>query len=467
MPKEPDLGGQSRPPVSLANQRAEDASSPVSLSMLTVLRFWFPLAASWMLMNTETPIITAVIARMDDAKLHLAAFGVAFSLVLVVESPITAMVTVGNALARDRDALRLTRRFMLVLSSLLTVVLLLLVFTPLFDWVTLRLVGVPEAVAVRVRPMMMAMSLWPILIAYRRYHQGIMIHRGYTRQMSYGTVIRIATTLTVSIAGQMLWGQLGGATVGGIALTCSVIAEATYIHFASRPAVRQVQRVSAEGGFPLTLSGLWQFYSPLALNFMIMLSTRPLLSFGMVRAPYPVASLAVWPVVSGQLSILRSFGYSTQQVVVALSRGPAAMATLRRFTVMLGIVSTCLALAVAFTPLGVAWQRGITRLSTELIGFAIPALQYAVSIPVLAVALGWLRGMIVARKATGAVAWATVINLAVLMAILLAGARLGWLPGASLVALALTVSQVVECVWLWRAAYLQPSHASVLEGVQV
>ena len=88
------------------------------LAMGTILRLWFPLAASWLMMSTETPIVTAVAARMPHAKLQLAGFGVAYSLALLTESPILAMLTTGNALARDRQALRLVQRFMLVLCAI-------------------------------------------------------------------------------------------------------------------------------------------------------------------------------------------------------------------------------------------------------------------------------------------------------------------------------------------------------------
>jgi hypothetical protein len=184
-----------------------------------------------------------------------------------------------------------------------------------------------------------------------------------------------------------------------------------------------------------------------------MLSTTPLLNYGMIRAPAPIASLAVWPVVNGQLFILRSFGYSLQEAIVALLSGPAAERTLRRFTVVLGVGSTVLLLGVAFTPVGPWWQRQIAGLSDELTGVAVPALRYAALLPLLAVIPSWLRGVIVTRRATGAVAQATGVNLVVLLAVLLTGAKGGWLPGASLAAVALTASQGVECAWLWRAAH--------------
>jgi hypothetical protein len=429
----------------------DDHSAP-ELNTGTLLRFWFPLAASWLLMSTETPLVTAVVARLPGSKLHLAAFGVAFSLALMVESPVIPMLTAGNALARDPVSFHLVRRFMLGLCVVLTAAMLLLGFTPLFGLVVLRIIGAPEEIAEIVRPALWMMISWPAAIAYRRFYQGIMIRHGYTRQMSYGTLLRLSTTLIVALLG-LFWGRLGGATVAGLALGCAVIAEAVYVGFASRRAVRQVLSSPLPQGVEgLTLAEMVRFYLPLLLTSMLALSTTPILNFGMVRSPWPVESLAAWPIVNGQLAIVRSLGFSMQEVVVALLDGPSAMRKLRRLMSVLGAGALLAISALAFTSFGSWWLERVFGLSQELTGFAIGALRWALLLPTLATFLSWLRGVIVTRKATGVIARATVANLVALGVGLWVGVQTGWLPGASLAALALTVSSVVESLWLGFSA---------------
>ncbi len=450
------------------SQSTQDADArrgrPAGLTMSTVMRFWLPLAASWLLMTTEMPIVNAIVARMAEAKIQLAAFGIAFSLALAVESPIISQLTAANALARDRASFRLLRRSMLGLSALLTTAMLLLSLIPLFDLVVLRFIAAPAEIAVRVRPVLGALTLWPAAIAYRRFHQGVMIRYGYTRQVSYGTAMRLLTSAGIAIAG-LVWGRLDGATVGGLALGAGVIAEAVFIHYLSRPAVRKVEMIDPSADDPpLTLRALLRFYSPLALTSIIMLSTAPLINFGLARSSDPVETLAAWPVVNGQLLIVRSFGFSLQEVIVALLDGPAAMKALRRFAITLAGASLALLLTIAFTPLALWWQQQVAGLSEELTALAVPALQLAALLPVLAVIQSWLRGIVVTGKATGAIAQATVINLGVLMTVLLLGAKGGWLPGTSLAAVALTASQLVESVWLWRGA--RPAQRQIMGQAQ-
>jgi hypothetical protein len=343
-------------------------------------------------------------------------------------------------------------RFMLALNAAMIASMLLLGLTPLFDLVVVQFIGTPAEIAVKVRPVIWAMTLWPAAIGLRRFHQGVMIRYGYTRQISYGTAIRFCTAVGVSLAG-LVWGRLDGATVGGLALGTSAVAESAFIYYVAQPAVQKVRRTHSPAQTnPLTLRDLLRFYAPLSLTSVIMLSTEPLINFGLARSPYPVVSLAVWPVVSGQLFLVRCFGFSLQEVVVALLDGPAALETLRRFAAMVGAGSLALLLLIAFTPLAPWWQRSVAGLDEELTAFAVPALRLAVLLPVLAVILNVLRGIVVTGKATGIIAQATVINLAVLGAVLLIGGRLGSVPGASLAAIAMTVSQLVESAWLWHAA---------------
>ena len=208
-------------------------SDSAGLTTSAVLRFWLPLATSWLLMATENLAVTAIVARTAEATLQLAALGIAFSLALAVESPIISLLTASNALARDRQSFRLLLRFTLGLNAAVTTAILLLGLTPLFNIVVVQLIGTPAEVAVKVRPVLWAMSLWPAAIGFRRFHQGLMIRHGYTRQIGYGTAIRLFTAVGVSLAG-LAWGTLDGATVGGLALGASAKAFAMNESFEMR-----------------------------------------------------------------------------------------------------------------------------------------------------------------------------------------------------------------------------------------
>ena len=45
------------------------------MNLRKVTRTWWPLAASWLLMGAELPALSAVVARLPDARINLAAYG--------------------------------------------------------------------------------------------------------------------------------------------------------------------------------------------------------------------------------------------------------------------------------------------------------------------------------------------------------------------------------------------------------
>jgi len=432
------------------------------LSLSAVARFWWPLAFSWLLMAIEWPVVNVFVARLGDTKQELAALGIAISLSLAVMSPITSLLTAATALARDRVALGLLRRFMWSLVIVVTTMTLLLSFTPVLDVTVGQLIGAPIELVPRVRAAFVGLTLWPAAIGYRRFYQGVMIRHGDTRQIGYGTVVRLFTSTAVGLLG-LVWGRLDGATVGGWALGLGSTAEAAFAHWRSLPALRKIG--SVELANDLTWRTLLGFYTPLALTAIINLSTSPFLNYGIAHSPYPVASLAAWPVIDGQLFVLRSFGLSLQEAVVALLDGPAALKTLRRFTIILAVGSLALLALAAFTSVGPWWQTRIAGLDSELNRFALDGLRLSTLLPTLAVSLSWLRGIVITERATHVVAQATAVNLLILVAVLLAGAALDWMPGASLAAVALTASRGVESLWLWRGA--RPAQRRLSERVSV
>src|SRR4030066_1666397 len=117
------------------------------LSSRRIFHTWWPLAASWLLMGVEAPAISAVIARLANPEISLAAYGgIVFPLALIIESPIIMLLSASTALSKDWDSYRKIYRFMMVTSAAATAVHALVAFTPLYDLVVDRLLGAPQAI---------------------------------------------------------------------------------------------------------------------------------------------------------------------------------------------------------------------------------------------------------------------------------------------------------------------------------
>ncbi|MGB2895468.1 MAG: hypothetical protein WBB65_04805, partial [Anaerolineales bacterium] len=165
---------------------------PMHLPVTTIHKTWWPLAASWLLMAMELPALSAVIARLPNPQINLAAWGgVVFPLSLIIEAPIIMLLAASTALSKDIASYRWLRRFALWAGAVLTLVHIFIAFTPLFDLVVVKLIGAPQEILEAARLGLKLMTPWTFSIAFRRFNQGALIRFGHSQAVSIGTAIRL------------------------------------------------------------------------------------------------------------------------------------------------------------------------------------------------------------------------------------------------------------------------------------
>ena len=419
-------------------------------TMRQMLALWVPLAASTVMMVLEPSTINIGLGRSANPELALGAYGVAFSLALVVEAPILMLLDASVARADNRDAFVLIRRFTLMLGLLVTLVGLVFSLTPLYDLVVVDLMNIPLDVAGRARPTLQILSFWPLPIAWRRTHQGLLIRRGHTRVITVATGVRLAALAGALFGGLLLFPQRG-AVVAGLAMDFSVIVEAAVITWATGPVLRSADfrfGPAASGQEPLSMRGLWRFYQPLAVTTLLRQLTRPMLNAGIAAALLPAASLAAWPVAWGLVILIAGPAWSLQQLTTALASDVPSYRRVSNFSLGLSALFTLLLALVAFTPLYGPVMGGVYNLSPELQGLARPAVQWLAAYPLLMGIQSVLRGMLIRAGCTGIVRTAMAVNVAVLTATLALGVTAFSTSGAVLAALAMLTGTLAEWAWL-------------------
>lgn len=397
-------------------------------------------------MGLELPLVSAAMARMRDPVTSLAAYGgVVFPIALLIESPIVMMLTASTALSRDLQAYRLQRAFAVWTALGLTLLHVLVAFTPLFDVVVGGIMHAPAIIHEPSRRGLQIMLPWTLSIAYRRFQQGAMIRFGQTRVVGVGTVVRLLALTTTLGVGSLT--QLPGIVVGTLAVTTSVMCEAIYAGIMVRPIVRGALRRAPAAAEPLTLSKFLHFYLPLAATPMLMFLAMPLCSAAMGRMPRTIESLAVWPVVNGFVFTLRSTGFGLNEVVVALLDHRGALPALRRFTLMLAIVVSAVLLVVAATPLGLVWFARVSALPAALVAMASIALWLAAPVPALTAFQSLYQGTVVHRRRTRAITESVTVYLAGIVLVLGVGIALRWV-GLYAAVIALTVGNAAQVIVL-------------------
>jgi hypothetical protein len=414
-----------------------------------ILAFWLPLAATWLMMAAEGPYIAAIIARMPDAAYNLAAYGVAFALGWLAESPIMMLLTASNALVSGRQSFLALRRFTFLLNAGVTAVLVVGVIPPVFAFLTGSLIGLPPEVA-RLAHIATALLIpWPAAIGYRRFYQGILVRHHLTRRVAYGTVIRLAS-MSATAAALALTTRLPGAAIGAIALSGGVLAEAAASRWMARHVVAQLlaeTETSPSAG--LSLPEIGRFYFPLALTSVISLVTGPLVTFFLGHSRAPIESLSVWPVVSAFVFLFRSGGIGYQEVAVALiGTRHDHVPEVRRVAGLLAAAATLALGVIVFTPVADLWFRVVAGLQADLRAFAIGPARVLVLLPALEYFLSFQRARLIVARKTRLVTIATAIEAACLGTALVVCVRSFDLVGALAAAIAVVVGRLAANAFL-------------------
>ncbi|MCU0458452.1 MAG: hypothetical protein MUE37_05100 [Bacteroidales bacterium] len=388
------------------------------LTYRKIFIFWGPLALTWLMMAFEQPFLIAFIARLGEAKVNLAAFGIAGSFAMIIEAPIIMLMSASTALVTGRHSYKKLKHFTDILNAGVTGVQLVMLIPPVFNFIVIRLMGVPEDVARIAHIALLIFLPWAASIGYRRFYQGILIRNNLTRRVTYGTMVRLSVII---IAGLILYRSgIKGAYVGAGAMSMAVLAEAIATRLMVSATLKGLlQKEDTENGH-IGLRSITRFYYPLAITSILSLGVHPFVTFFMGRSSMPVESLAVLPVVGSLVFIFRSLGLSYQEVNIALiGKEKQNYRLLRNFAIYLGIAVTVLISLIAFTPLADLWFINVSGLTAELADLSYLPLQIMVLLPVLTVLLNFQRSLLVVNGTTGPISKATAVELLTIIIVLL------------------------------------------------
>ncbi|MFH0789082.1 MAG: hypothetical protein V2B13_15910 [Pseudomonadota bacterium] len=422
-----------------------NSDSP-KLTNKRILLFWLPLESTWLMMALESSLVSAIIARMAEPKFNLAAYGVAFSFILVLEAPIMMIISAATALVKDRDSYLKLQRFTFVLIGIITLVQGFVLLPSVFTFLARRLIGLPENVARLTYQAVFFFIPVPWAIGIRRFYQGVLIRHNRTRYVAFGTAIRLATIILTGLC-LYYFSSLDGASVGAGVLMTAVLLEAVSSRIMARPIVKGLlSQTDHQGGDKkdlLTYRAIFKFYFPLALTSLLALGVQPAVTFFVGKSRMAIESLAVLPVIHGLVFIFMSCGLSFHEASIALlGNQNRNYKELRNFALGLSVITIGLLACIGFTPLSNLWFRHVSGLSAELTQFALTPVKILVIMPGLWMLLTFQRSVLVNTRNTGPITWATGLELTIVILTLYIGIRYLDAIGAIVAAVALILSRI-------------------------
>lgn len=399
-------------------------------------------------MGFEGPAISAVVSRLAEPKINLAAYGgLVFPLALMVEAPIIMMLAASTALSRDWPSYLKLRRFMNRLGASLSLIHIVMAATPVYYLLARHVIHAPEEIIGPARIGLLIMIPWTWSIAYRRFHQGILIRFGHSLKVGLGTVARLCADSVVLVVGYF-GGGIPGVAVASLALVAGVLTEAFYVHLTVRNTLKEELKPSAPAQHPLTTRVMLNFYIPLSLTQLLVLIASPLGSAAMSRMPLALESLAAWPVVNGVNFITRGFGGAYNEVVVALVEEKRATLVLRRFAVGISIVATVVLTVLMIPSVASAVFADLLDLTDPLPTLVRYSLFFLLPMPAMAVIQSYFQGVILHSRRTRSVSESVGIFLAAVALVLVGGVLWGTMTGLYLAVSALTAGELLRTVWL-------------------
>lgn len=425
------------------------------LSYGKIFLFWLPLAATWLMMAVEGPFLAAIIARLAEEKINLAAYGVAYAFALIAESPVIMLMSASTALCREQNSYRQLRNFSLLLSFLVTLLLAIFLLPPLFNGIIISLIGLPAEVAALTHTALFCLLPWPGAIGLRRFYQGVLIARHQTKRVAVSTLLRLGT-MGGSALFLYFYSSLPGAIVGAISLSGGVVAEALLARYLARHAIADTLQTESTAEQPLSYRDIWNYYLPLALTPIIGLSIHPLVTFFLGKSRDALESLAVMPVIYGLTFVFRAVGLSYQEVAIALvGEDQNNYRKVKNFAVVLGISTSAALFLIAFTPLSKFWFHNLSGLSDTLTIFAALPLQIMAIFPALTVLICFQRSILIVTRVTNPISIATAIEAFGIFLVLLLAMLYFPLPGIVAATLAYVIGRFLAIASLQRPLTLQ------------
>jgi Na+-driven multidrug efflux pump len=211
-----------------ASAPGPDAVTQNGLSQRDIFRFHAPLAATTLLTLLAQPLTSAALGRLPNPVENLAAWPVAFMLLLVIRGGAFALQEITVSQARRPEAAEPLRRFTLLVGAVLTLVTAAIAFTPLADLYMTRAVHLPPDLHGIVRIGLCVGLGLPMITALCSWARGLLVAAGRTKEVYRGMGVNL--TLHVALLAACVPLRVPGMWAAAGTFTLASVAEYLFLH---------------------------------------------------------------------------------------------------------------------------------------------------------------------------------------------------------------------------------------------
>lgn len=413
-------------------------------------------------MSIEGPIDMYMLGLSSNYKTFSAGFLVLMALSIFIESPVIDLLSTCTTLGSSKQRYAALSKWTWIMMATVFAVHSLVAFTPIYDFICLKVMGIDPVVAEATRLPFQIMAPWSALVGWRRYLHGIMIRHGNTKPISVGTAVRIISLSLTSFLLIRLT-PLEGLNAVAIAMVAAVGAESAFIHWASRKTIALLPDRPDED---IKLARLAAFHLPLTASTMVMLLSPVLITRALSESSDSVLAQAGWQTAASIIWVFRSVSFALPEAVISLYK-PEHAKKLRKFCLSVGFLTTGILAIFHLTSFDQFWFRNIFNASLETTATARLTLVSSLLLPFLGSTMAFFRGVLTAHHITSARLVAIAVSILSLVISLEVGLGLGW-AGVIVGSFGLTIAQFMENTSLAILLYLQKKkHPEKFETAEI
>jgi hypothetical protein len=400
-----------------------------------LLRIWLPTVLGSSMLVVEIPLVYAAVARSDDGARALAALGICFGILTIVNTPALALTPL-VVIEGDNQPVRRLFRYTLAVGVLGALVMVVLGGIPhLAPLLTTVVDGDPRLVG-DVRAGVLAMVPNCLAVAVRRYLHGRLIRAGRTGSIGVAAMARIFGSGALAWLAVLVV-PLGGVIIGGLALSAGAAIEAAMLAQVVRGLPRQGVRGQHGNG---RLIGRHAQLSSARLPVQVPLLLTTVVVAHSAEGPL---SLIVWPALYQLTQLLAAPTVDWESVVAAALCHDPSNRHPRRITELAAAVLAGIFTVLLVSGLCWAYLRDMVNVPHDAAALGLRWSPLLLAVPALWMVRAYLRGKAMALDATAWLVPASVAHVVVLVPFVFA-APFTTLPGVANGGLAVAVGIAVE-----------------------
>lgn len=395
--------------VAVGSPKRVESTTAVRTSELA--RFYIPLAATTMFYAVIFNVMNSVMSSTADAATALAAFavgqGIADTVAVAANSGHQWLV----ARARDRRSFWVGMKVMAQLAAAVLLVLLAVGWTPLGQFVYLRIFGAPAHLQAGIGAVIKVCLPLPLIFLLRGASQSVLLVGRRTHLMTAGVLVRLGYVFSMSMY-LKTFPSADGALLGGFLWVSGMAVEGLFDFLAARRLFREYPAGPPDGREPPTAAKIWPFLLPLIATSVLLSLGKPILNLGMARAAEPEKSIAVYQVTWNAAWLLIAYVQgSFRQVILVFWSDGRTLRDLQRFARNFALAVAGLLAGMTLTGGGAWFLREVVGAPAEVVASSKGVMLVMSLFPLALMGTEVCIGRLLRNGTTGPIGLAKGLNL--------------------------------------------------------